>query len=85
MPYHGKVLKSAIDSKIKQNSCAPCYRVTANLLFNFGLLAVASILNILFKFDVFGILHITDATNGTINNGSSIQGVQDQNTFLFWV
>ena len=47
------------------------------MVFNFGLLVVATILNVLFKFDIFGIIQINDATNGTINNGSKIQGVQE--------
>ena len=76
-PFHRKIPTSVDDSKTKQDSCTLCHRVTANMFFNFGLLIVATILNVLFKFDIFGIIQINDATNGTINNGSKIQGVQE--------
>ena len=76
-PFHGKVTTTGDDSKTKQNSCTLCHRVTTNLFFNFGLLVVATILNVLFKIDIFGIVHINDATNSTINNGSKIQDFQD--------
>ena len=80
-PFYEKVPTSAVDSKIKQNFCTPCRRVTANSFYYFGLLIVASILNVLFKYDIFGILHNSDVTNSILNNGSEIQGVQDQ-TFI---